>query len=200
MKLELRRISVVASPIKTIADAPEYLRNTSDPIQPEPFNMINARFEQVPGGWQIAHDQQTSEQAFLARYLEIHAAQACGVRGELDRLRGLIDDAYERLMESFDAIGALADQRGDTLPAINQDIARAVGNAVSALQFQDMATQLVGHTVQRIEVLERITQSLGRMPQASVEELTEVLDAAGCTRSSGPVEQASMSNGSVELF
>lgn len=200
MKLELRRISVVASPINTIADAPEYLLNTSDLIQPEPFNMINAGFEQVQGGWQMAHDQQTSEQAFLARYLEIHAAQACGVRDELDRLRGLIDDAYERLMESFDAIGALVDQRGDTLPAINQNIARAVGNAVSALQFQDMATQLLGHTVQRIEVLERITQSLGRMPQASVEELTELLGPAGCTRRSGPVEQASMSNGSVALF
>jgi hypothetical protein len=143
-------------------------------------------------------------QAFIARYLEIHDAQARFARTELDRLRCLIDDASARLMASFDVISTLsgngrkAVQTGSD--AVTQDIVQAVDNAVSALQFQDMANQLVGHAVQRIELLEKITESLGRLPEVSVDELTQAVDATTCAHGAGPVDQACMTGGSVDLF
>lgn len=143
------------------------------------------------------------EQVFIARYLEMHHTQAEHARGELDRLRGLIDDAYERLMSSFGAIGALTERSLDKqadADEVREDMDHAVGNAISALQFQDMANQLVGHAAKRIASLERLTDTLRRLPDASVDELAQAVADAGCERNFGPVEQESMASGSTELF
>lgn len=134
-------------------------------------------------------------QAFLVRFLEIHEAQAQSARADLDRLQSLIADAGQRLMTSFDQIGEIAARESAA-----QEMADAVGNAVSALQFQDMAQQLVGHAAKRIEVLERITGPLSRLPQASVDELAAAVEGTVHERINGPVEQACMDGGSVELF
>jgi len=156
--------------------------------------MVNA------GHWQSQREEDA--RLFMARYLEIHEAQARSVRLDLDRLRSLIDDASERLMTSFDAIKAFsASHRAPVGVSVNvEDVERAVDNAVSALQFQDMATQLVGHAVQRVALLERITQSLGRLPEASVCDLVAAVAETTCGRDTGPVEQACMTGGSVDLF
>lgn len=155
------------------------------------------------GLWQ-ARQRGEDAQVFIARYLEIHESQARSARLELDRLRCLINDASARLMTSFDVIAALSRNRRESVPngpdAVAGDVERAVGNAVSALQFQDMATQLVGHAVQRIALLEKITESLGRLPEVSVDELTAAVAATTCEQHAGPVEQACMTGGSVELF
>lgn len=137
-------------------------------------------------------------QPVIARFLEIHDAQARNARNELGRLRSLIDDASERLMSSFNEIGEISAHQLE--PGSMQDMEIAVGNAVSALQFQDMANQLVGHAVQRIELLERIAASLARLPEVSADDLTNEVAGTVCARSSGPVEQACMSGGSVDLF
>jgi len=141
---------------------------------------------------------QSDAQPFIARFLQIHDTQARSARGELDRLRSLIDDASERLLSSFGEIGEISARQ--VQPEQRQDMERAVGNAVSALQFQDMANQLLGHAVQRIELLERIAASLRRLPDVSVDELTDAVEGAACARPNGPVEQACMSGGSVDLF
>jgi DNA-binding transcriptional regulator YbjK len=144
------------------------------------------------------HSSLENTQPVIARFLEIHGAQARSARSELDRLRSLIDDASERLMLSFGEIGEISARHIQREQM--QDMACAVDNAVSALQFQDMANQLVGHAVQRIELLERIAGSLRRLPDVSVEELTDAVDGTACARPDGPVEQACMSGGSVDLF
>lgn len=138
-------------------------------------------------------------QAFLVRFLEIHEAQAQSARADLDRLQSLIADAGERLMASFNQIGELASQQTPP-PCAADAIANAVGDAVSALQFQDMAQQLAGHAARRIEVLERITGPLARLPDASADELTAAVEGTVHERINGPVEQACMDGGSVELF
>lgn len=138
-------------------------------------------------------------QAFLVRFLEIHGAQAQSARADLDRLQSLIADAGERLMTSFNQIGELAVLQAPSADAANE-IAEAVGAAVSALQFQDMAQQLAGHASRRIEVLERITGPLARLPDASAEELGAAVQGTVHERINGPVEQARMDGGSVELF
>ncbi len=137
-------------------------------------------------------------QPVLARFLEIHDTQASNARSELDRLRSLIDDAAERLMASFNEIGEISARQ--VMPSPMQDMEQAVGEAVSALQFQDMANQLVGHAVRRIELLERIAASLTRLPDLSEDDLANEIAGSVCTRPNGPVEQACMSGGSVDLF
>jgi hypothetical protein len=140
-------------------------------------------------------------QAFVDRYLAIHDEQARSARSELDRLRSMIDDASQRLMSSFDVIREFSVSHRELVgDVLTQDIDLAVGNAVSALQFQDMATQLLGHAAQRIALLEKISEPLGRLPQVSVAELTQALVGTPAERSSGPVAQACMTGGSVELF
>lgn len=137
-------------------------------------------------------------QPVIARFIEIHDEQARTARDELARLRSLIDDAAERLLSSFNVIGEIS-ARGMAQGA-SQDMEDAVGNAVSALQFQDMANQLVGHAARRIEVLERITATLGRLPAVSADELTQAVEGTVCDRADGPVAQACMTGGSVDLF
>ena len=159
--------------------------------------MVNA------GHWQAQRRGEDAE-ASIARYLQIHDAQARSARAELERLRGLIEDASARLLSSFGAIGALSQtlreavsEGQDVLPP---DLRQALDNAVSALQFPDMATQLIDHVVQRIALLEKITQALGCSPQLSAGEFTAVLAAVAGGQFSAPVEQSCMAGGSVELF
>lgn len=140
-------------------------------------------------------------QAFLPRFLEIHESQTRSARADLDRLKRLIEDAGERLMASFNLIGEIAAQHAVQSDAAH-GMAEAVDNAVSALQFQDMAQQLLGHAAKRIEVLERITAPLARLPDASAQDLSVAVQGTVYQRSNGngPVEQACMDGGSVELF
>lgn len=135
---------------------------------------------------------------FLACYLEIHGVQAGSAKEELERLCGLIDDAAAQLMASFDAIQAFTKQ--PHIGELDAKVGEAIGSAVSALQFQDMATQLVGHVVKRMVLLEKIAEPLGRLSMASVEELKQAVDSAGCGHRLGPVEQVSMMGGEVDLF
>ncbi len=137
-------------------------------------------------------------QPVITRFLEIHDTQARSARCELDRLRSLIDDAAGRLMSSFSEIGEISARQ--TGQAQSHDMERAVGNAISALQFQDMANQLVGHAAKRIELLERIAGTLARLPDVSADELANEVAGTVAARADGPVEQACMDGGSVDLF
>lgn len=157
----------------------------------------------VNAGHLQARQYEMDAQAFIAYYLEIHQEQVRSARLDLDRLRSLIDDASARLLESFDVIGTFSKSRRvaalDGFDVMNEDVERAVGNAISAMQFQDMATQLVGHAAQRMALLEKIAESLSRMPEAPIAELAAAVANATCGRRS-PVEQAGMAGGAVELF
>jgi hypothetical protein len=59
---------------------------------------------------------------------------------------------------------------------------------------------LIGHAVRRIEVLERIAEPLSRLPQVSMDELALAFEGTAAARADGPVEQACMAGGSVDLF
>lgn len=152
--------------------------------QPEMVDANEWKAQRIEGG----------THAFIARYIALHELQSRSVRSELDRLRFLIDDASGRLLQSFGVIKVFAERQGAP------DVEQAVNHAISALQFHDMATQLAGHAAQRMGLIEQMTASLGRLPDASVDELTDVLTASACARRAGPVEQTCMEGGSVELF
>jgi hypothetical protein len=117
------------------------------------------------------------------------AALECeAIAADLERLKTLITDAGDRLMASFTVVGALAPRT-----AHNDDeqrtLATAVATAVTALQFQDMATQLTSHAQGRLTILQ---EELGRFCDGA--------DPLLATTRLQPVRQAGMGAGSIDLF
>jgi len=117
------------------------------------------------------------------------AAQECAlIEADLERLKLLINDAGERLMISFNQVAKM-------LPGMQFNDAQrarvdeAVRVAVTALQFQDIATQLTGHAQRRLSVLEERLRSLSDEAARGLEFVQ-----------SHPVRQVEMSAGSIDLF
>jgi hypothetical protein len=108
---------------------------------------------------------------------------------DLERLQRLIDDAGDALLGHFTAAsghvetGALGDAR------------QSLGGAVMALQFHDMATQLIAHTSQRLRhCADRIAQDT----VGDDEEGLTLVEAAPLRPN--PVTQDEMDAGDIELF
>ena len=123
------------------------------------------------------------------------------VTNDLERLQRLLDDAGEALSNHFysasnQAMALLSGSDGtpasDGLKQIMQDIA----GAITALQFQDMATQLIAHTSQRLrncsDQLARDTFGMDDEDGAAVVEIAPMRP--------NPVTQDEMDAGSIELF
>ena len=75
------------------------------------------------------------------------------VATDLERLQGLVDDTSEALSTHFHGVRVQLQQVLATTP-INSDPIHAamqtLSQAIAYLQFQDMATQLIAHTTQRL--------------------------------------------------
>ena len=91
----------------------------------------------------------------LAADLQDHLMTASN---DLDRLQRLLADATTTLLQHFhglsEQIGRLREQLAEpaTLDAAALERAhQALGGAVIALQFQDMASQLIAHTDRRLK-------------------------------------------------
>src|SRR5271169_4646581 len=101
-----------------------------------------------------AVDSSARDQAALG------AAQECAlIEADLERLKALINDAGERLLFSFNQLASML-PRLAVDDAQRAQVSQAVRDAVTALQFQDMATQLTGHAQRRLSVLEERLRSL----------------------------------------
>ena len=115
---------------------------------------------------------------------------------DLDRLQVLLSNACHSLLQGFygatDQMRTLLDT--PALAADDEAFERAMqhlGTAVTALQFQDMASQLIAHTHRRLKTCaDRLAQDAcqcdehAKMPQIQP----------------NPVAQTLMDAGSVELF
>jgi hypothetical protein len=116
------------------------------------------------------------------------------VLNDLERLQGLLDDSHAALQGGF--FGLV-----DSMPpghADGADTQRHVANAVKALQFQDMATQLIAHTAARLRHrADRLALAafVGDGDGADEEPLIAPLP-----QRPNPVTQAEMDTGFVELF
>ena len=106
------------------------------------------------------------------------------ISDDLGRLDNLIGDAITRLMETFDTIQALATEF--EVP----EISRAAFEAVTALQFQDMATQLIAHC----------RRQLAHVGQPGDDDISFSSTHFVPPAVTGPVSQSSVSAGSVDLF
>ena len=120
---------------------------------------------------------------------------------DLDRLQGLLTHACETLIARF---SGASDHLNDLLKAEQNAAVRCgrvcgaidqLGNAMTALQFQDMASQLIAHTHKR---LRGCADQLALQAFGS-EAGDEALITAPPLRPN-PVTQSEMDAGSVELF
>lgn len=118
------------------------------------------------------------------------------VSDDLARLQSLLSDASESLLRHFSAAshelaglpGALAGHPGVDAAPLERAMAH-VGGAVTALQFQDMASQLIAHAAKRL------THCADQL------DLHDAVVAAPVTPlRNNPVTQAEMDPGSIELF
>jgi hypothetical protein len=121
---------------------------------------------------------------------------------DLDRLQTLLADACDTLMQRFHG----ASEHIRTLrshphgmeesEAVFDDVMQNLGGAVTALQFQDMASQLITHTHKR---LRSCVDRLAR--EAFAEDDEDGMAAAEeVPLRPNPVTQAEMDVGSIELF
>ena len=121
---------------------------------------------------------------------------------DLERLQRLLDDASESLMGLFtDATShmeaAVRQIEAEQLahPDAFHDARMTLRNAITALQFQDMATQLIAHTTRR---LRNCADRLARDTMGDDEDGIAIVEDAPLRPN--PVTQDEMDAGSVELF
>lgn len=135
----------------------------------------------------------------LAADLQDHLLVASN---DLERLQRLLDDASTALMGHFtgatarlaDVIQVMeADQSIDT--ELMRDTQLTLGGAITALQFQDMATQLIAHTTKR---LRNCADRLARDAMGDDEDGSALVEEAPLRPN--PVTQDEMDAGSIELF
>lgn len=119
---------------------------------------------------------------------------------DLDRLQTLLAHACDELMNGFHGaaseIQELLDAAHDSpSPELFDGVMQHLGGAITALQFQDMASQLIAHTHQR---LRNCADRLARETMGDDDEGMAVVETAPLRPN--PVTQDEMDAGSVELF
>ncbi|MEY4750773.1 MAG: hypothetical protein RIQ60_2987 [Pseudomonadota bacterium] len=135
----------------------------------------------------------------LAAELQDHLLIASN---DLERLQRLLNDASEALQVHFYAanghLGKLLHQ-GAAFPNLDtsalHDAMQNMAGAVTALQFQDMASQLIHHTNRR---LRNCADQLAREAMGPDPDGDGVIEEA--PQRPNPVTQDEMDAGSVELF
>ena len=144
------------------------------------------------------------------------------IRADMDKIDRSVRDAETVIhhMASHDMVGALQNkQKAEAamveIRRVNEDIGRdaaeinslssameaAVNEAVVALQFQDMASQLIGHTMVRLDEADRVLGDLASMDsRTTAEDLTSSIERVRAATHHNPVQQATFASGAVDLF
>ena len=113
---------------------------------------------------------------------------------DLDRLGGLLEDAAAQLMARFAGANSELAVLGQG-PAVQERLRLEISGAMTALQFQDMASQLINHTNTR---LRSCADRLAAEAMGEDEDGEAVVEAAPLRPN--PVTQDEMDAGSIELF
>ena len=131
----------------------------------------------------------------LAADLQDHLMTAAN---DLDRLQRLLTDACDSLMGHFHGasqhLGDALRQAAAPAPGLDR-VAGQLAGAVVALQFQDMASQLIAHTHRR---LRNCADRLANETMGDDEDGAAIVTPA--PDRPNPVTQDEMDAGSVELF
>jgi hypothetical protein len=115
---------------------------------------------------------------------------------DLQRLEGLLDHATANLLDRFGSANCSLGQIGGEQAAELAPVREALHQAVTELQFHDMATQLIVHTG-------KVLQSCAwRLAEEAMEpeEDEQPMALDPMPERPSPVTQSEMDAGSVELF
>ena len=121
---------------------------------------------------------------------------------DLERLQRLLADASEALMGHFYTANSNITRllhQGAAMPHLDSsalhDAMQGLAGAVTALQFQDMASQLIAHTHRRLRACadQIAIEAMGQDPEGEA-----VVEEAPLRPN--PVTQDEMDAGSIELF
>jgi hypothetical protein len=129
------------------------------------------------------------------------SSQISLVCGDINRMQGIIDDAANELLSSFSCIQAelLARDAGWA----STPVGGAIRRAITALQFQDMAGQLMSGARARLEtatdVLDHALKKEGDVT-LSGDDAPRPDPAAGFIFPRQVVQQHSVAAGEIELF
>jgi methyl-accepting chemotaxis protein len=116
-----------------------------------------------------------------------------------------------RVQSTMSRIGEINQNMADAAQNIDEhasQVAQGVNTAVTALQFQDLTSQLVGHAQKRLSNVDTIVVQLVNNVQQSAQLSGGLINARSWLREhihkgaqrSHPVKQESMSSGDIELF
>ncbi len=116
---------------------------------------------------------------------------------DLDRLQTLLSNACESLLRGFyganDQMRTLLDSPSFADDEAFERAMQHLDTAVTALQFQDMASQLISHTHRRLQsCAASLSQDACVCNEASAAQLPQIRP--------NPVAQTLMDAGSIELF
>ena len=132
----------------------------------------------------------------LAAELQDHLMSASN---DLERLQRLLDDACIVLMDGFHSSAGQLGEVIDLGHDINQhllEVRQTLFKTVTALQFQDMATQLIAHTNKR---LRNCADQIARDALGDDDPDGAAVVESGPLKPN-PVTQDEMDAGSVDLF
>ncbi len=119
------------------------------------------------------------------------------VMHDLHRLEGLLGHATDNLLEHFGAANeGLTEKLVQDAPEL-QAVRNSLRSAVTELQFQDMASQLIRHTT---KVLQGCAFQLGAETMGNEEGEQAVPAKKMAPDRLNPVTQSEMDAGSVDLF
>lgn len=143
------------------------------------------------------------EGAGLSLYVAADLQDNLMVAGnDLERLQRLLDDAGQSLMVHFygaaAALQRLREQPGTSVEQHDLALRKAaehMAGAITAMQFQDMSTQLIAHTSRR---LRNCVDRIARDTMGDDEDGVAVLDERPLQPN--PVTQDEVDAGSIELF
>ena len=115
---------------------------------------------------------------------------------DLNRLDGLLAHTMENLMERFTRASANLDDPGLGNSEALDTVRSTLRAAVTELQFQDMASQLIVHTSKILQgcAYRLASESMGQEDGEAVPFVEEVPERPN------PVTQDEMDAGSIELF
>jgi hypothetical protein len=115
---------------------------------------------------------------------------------DLARLDGLLAHTMENLMQRFTRAIAGLEDPAQAGPAALAEVRSVLSSAVTELQFQDMASQLIVHTSKVLQgcAYRLASESMGREDGEAVPFVEEVPERPN------PVTQDEMDAGSIELF
>lgn len=135
--------------------------------------------------------------AIQSSALPLVRVQIDAVVADLGRLETIVDDAAAQLLTSFGdlqtSITAM-DPNWMASPAFG-----AIGKAITAMQFHDLAIQLVGGAKARLKVAADGIDPSGPLKTSAILPIA-ASDALESDFPKQPVQQANVDSGSIDLF